>query len=54
MTEEEQQMIEDCQRRESMLGEWEAQFIDDIDARAKPLTEKQHDKLHQIWDRVTS
>ena len=54
MTEEEQKMIDDCQNRDFLLGEWEAKFIDDIEARGEPLTEKQHAKLTQIWDRVTS
>ena len=57
MTEQEQ-MIEDCQQRESRLSDWERKFIDDIDQRlgvgGESLSEKQADKLESIWDRVTT
>ena len=53
MTEEENQMIQDCIRREGRLGDWERNFIDSLEVRGEPLTSKQHDKLTQIWERVT-
>ena len=57
MTEQEQ-MIEDCQQRESRLSDWERKFIDNIDQRlgvgGESLSEKQADKLESIWDRVTT
>lgn len=50
------QMIEDCEKRESKLSDWERQFIDDIAARigrGQGLTPKQDERLTQIWERVT-
>ncbi|KKL94096.1 hypothetical protein LCGC14_1868150 [marine sediment metagenome] len=49
-------MIEDCQNRESKLSDWEAQFIDNIDSQIRDdgsLSEKQQEKLEQIWERIT-
>lgn len=53
MTEEELLMVEDCLNRYEKLSDWENQFLDDISRRAEPLSERQHDKLTQIWERVT-
>lgn len=50
-------MIEDCEKRESRLTEWEVEFIDSIRSQlenARPLTEKQTETLDRIWDRVTA
>lgn len=49
-------MIEDCEKRQSKLTEWEVGFIDSIRKRIDddlPLTEKQEEKLNAIWERVT-
>ena len=49
-------MIEDCQNRESKLSDWEAQFIDNIDSQIRDdgsLSEKQQEKLEQIWEKIT-
>ena len=49
-------MIEDCQNRESKLSDWEAQFIDNIDSQIHDdgsLSEKQQEKLEQIWEKIT-
>lgn len=55
MTEHEQ-MVVDCENRESKLSDWERTFIDSIGKQlgdGKSLTEKQADRLEQIWERVT-
>lgn len=55
-TEDHAQMIEDCENRESKLTEWERTFIDSIGrqlAAGRALTEKQDERLNEIWDRVT-
>jgi len=56
MTEQEQ-MVSDCEKRESKLSDWERGFIDDMSKRlgdGKSLTPGQAEKLDQIWERVTS
>lgn len=50
-------MIEDCERRESRLTEWEVGFLDSIRHRlegGKPLTERQTETLEKIWERATA
>ena len=50
------QMIEDCEARDSKLSEWEQQFIDSIGrqlAKNGSLSQKQRDRLEEIWNRVT-
>lgn len=54
MTEEQQQMVEDCINRESKLTSWEAQFIDGIASQEYALTVKQAEFLNQIWERITA
>jgi hypothetical protein len=54
---EHQQMVEDCEKRESKLSTWEVEFIDSLSMRlaiGKSLTEKQAERLNQIWDRATN
>lgn len=49
-------MIEDCEKRESKLTEWEIGFIDSLRKRIDDdmaLTDKQSSRLEQIWERVT-
>lgn len=53
MTEEQQQMIQDCLNRETKLSSWELDFINDIMFN-ETLTPKQEQKLDDIWERVTS
>lgn len=55
MTEEHQDMIEDCIKRESRLTEWELEFIQSINETvlSKSLTEKQIEKLEKVWERIT-
>lgn len=50
-------LVEDCEKRESRLTEWEAPFLDYIrrqleDERA--LSPKQSETLDKIWERVTA
>lgn len=51
------QMVEDCEKRESRMTEWDRGFIDSIRSRLeheKPLTQKQTETLEKIWDRATT
>ena len=53
---EAEQMVEDCEARESKLTEWEIDFIDSIGTRLRhgnSLTEAQETTLTKIWNRVT-
>lgn len=50
------QMIEDCEARDSKLSEWEQQFIASIGeqlAEGGGLSQKQRERLEQIWERIT-
>ncbi len=50
-------MVEDCEKRESRLTEWEAGFVDSIRHRLEneqPLSAKQTETLDKIWERVTA
>lgn len=49
-------MIDDCEKRESKLSDWERTFIDSIGSqleRGNSLTESQSETLDDIWERVT-
>lgn len=53
---EHQQMVEDCEKRESKLTDWERSFIDSISKQltdGRRLSEKQAERLDEIWERVT-
>lgn len=53
---EHQQMVTDCENRESKLTDWERSFIDSISrqlADGHRLSEKQAERLESIWERVT-
>jgi len=55
-TDEYQAMIDDCEKRESRLSEWDAGFIDSVSKQLeqnKPLSQKQIEKLNQIWEMAT-
>lgn len=52
MTEEQQQMIEDCKNRDSKLSSWEFDFIESIEDQGS-LSKRQAEILEEIWDRVT-
>lgn len=52
-----EQMLLDCQRRDSKLSDWERGFIESIDyavGHGGIPTPKQCEKLDQVWERVTS
>ena len=49
-------LIEDCERRESKMSDWERGFIDSIGVqygRGRSLTSAQLTTLNLIWERVT-
>jgi hypothetical protein len=49
-------LIEDCEKRESKLTDWERTFLGSIESqigREKPLSVKQTETLDRIWERVT-
>lgn len=51
------QLIEDCEARESRLSDWDRQFLDSVKRQLEgggSLTEKQSDKLGEIWERATA
>ncbi len=53
MTEEQDDMINDCTLRNSRLTEWESNFLDSLQHQSYPLTVKQDEILTRIWERVT-
>ena len=49
-------LIEDCEKRESKLSDWERKFVDSVRAKLEkdwPLTERQTETLEAIWERIT-
>lgn len=53
---EHETMVEDCENRESRLTDWERLFISSISdqlCKGGTLTERQAEKLDDIWERVT-
>lgn len=56
MNDEHATMIEDCEKRESKLSDWERSFVDSISmqlSQGRSLTAKQAETLDTIWERVT-
>jgi hypothetical protein len=54
---EDEQLVADCEARESRLTDWQRSFIDSIRKRiddGKGLTERQREVLNDIWDRATT
>ena len=50
-------LVEDCEKRESRLTEWETRFIDSIRRQLeeeRALSPKQSETLDNIWERVTA
>ena len=50
-------MVEDCEKRESRLTEWEQGFIESLRTwieNEKQLTPKQIERLNTIWERATA
>jgi len=49
-------MIDDCEKRESRLSEWDCSFIQSIRSRLDKggtLSSKQIDTIDKIWERAT-
>lgn len=49
-------MIDDCEKRESKLSDWERSFVASVLAqleKGKSLSERQASTLDKIWERVT-
>ncbi len=56
MNDEAHTMIEDCEKRESRLTDWERDFISSVSehlGRGRALTPKQAETLERIWDKAT-
>ena len=50
-------LVDDCEKRESRLTEWEASFVASIRSKLEqefPLSQKQIETLDKIWERVTA
>ena len=50
-------LVDDCEKRESRLTEWDSGFVDSIRHRLEkeqPLSAKQAETLDKIWERVTA
>jgi hypothetical protein len=51
------ELVDDCERRESRLTDWERGFIESIRGRLEngvPLTAKQIETLSNTWERATA
>lgn len=49
-------MINDCEKREERLSEWERDFIDSISRQivdGSGLSKRQAETLESIWDKAT-
>ena len=55
LLQEQLQMIEDCEKRQERLSEWELGFIDSIarQIQRKDLTQKQYETLEKVWEKAT-
>ena len=54
--EETMTMIEDCLKRDSKMSTWECEFMESIKEQLisrGSLSEKQLDRLNEIWEKVT-
>lgn len=50
-------LIEDCEKRESRLTDWDRGFVDSVRnqlEQGKPLSKTQCETLDSIWERVTA
>jgi ferritin-like metal-binding protein YciE len=49
-------MLDDCEKRESQLSDWERSFVDSLRAwieNGKRPTAKQIETLDNVWDKAT-
>lgn len=54
--EEVNQMIEDCEKRQEKMSEWEQNFIDSVSnqlGKGKDISPKQYAVLERIWEKIT-
>lgn len=57
MNDEHEQMVADCEARESRLSDWEREFVDSLRTRidaGKSLTGQQSDVLERVWNKATA
>lgn len=50
-------LVEDCERRESRLTDWERQFIDSIRRQleeGRRPSKTQIEKLDEVWEKATA
>jgi hypothetical protein len=50
------QLISDCEKRESKMSDWEREFIDSVATRLRrgdSLTIRQCQIIEQIWEKIT-
>jgi len=50
------EMLDDCEKRQSLMSDWEATFVDNLYHwldTGSSLSQKQIEKLENIWERVT-
>ena len=52
ITEEQREMIEDCENASADLSDWESKFIDAL-SRCNRLAANMAQRLEQIWERVS-
>ena len=55
MNDEHRDMVEDCERREWRLTEWESDFIENVShgfSEGRTLTPRQAETLEEIWEKV--
>ena len=55
--EENLQLVEDCEARESRLDNWQREFIESIGRQLRQgrgLTAAQQDKLNEVWEHATA
>lgn len=56
-TDEYMQLVDDCEKRESRLTDWDRGFLDSIKGRLEreqALTPSQIETLESIWERATA
>lgn len=50
-------LVEDCERRESRLTDWERQFIDSLRSQleeGRRPSKTQIEKLDEVWEKATA
>ena len=56
-TSEYARMIDDCEKRQERLTEWECSFIDSVSqqlAKGRVLSQKQIETIDRIWEKATA